>query len=759
MTDPTGETYESALVRLRRCAEGPESCRNVAEGFARALRCLRESERTLSTLLSNLPGMVYRCRNDPSWTMLFVSEGCVKLTGYLPSELIDNFRISYADLIHPDDRQRVWDEVQAAVAQYRPFELEYRIRTLRGEEKWVWEQGCAVLDKQGQVTALEGFITDTTARRRAEDALRQRARRQAVLAEIGQRALEGLDLDPLMQEATEVVAETLGVEFCKVLVLEPDGASLVLRAGVGWQPDLVGRARVNAGRESQAGFTLLSRGPVIVEDFAEEKRFKAPPLLWMHGVRSGMSVVIGQPARPFGVLGAHSTQPRQYAADDVYFLRAMAALLAAAITRRQAEEATEQARAEAARASRAKSEFLARMSHELRTPMTAILGFTEILEERVTDASASEACRTIRRNADYLLELINDVLDLSRIEAGRMTLERRPCSPVQVLREVRDLLGPRASQRGLRLRWEFRTPIPAVMETDPTRLRQILINLVGNAIKFTEAGEVRVAASLRRNRKGQDLLTFDIIDTGIGISPEHVERLFRPFSQADTSMTRRFGGTGLGLVISRKLARALGGEVRLVRSEPGTGSHFRAKVAAAGATSLLSPEEALRALEAEAPVSLPADPWPRLAGRVLVAEDGPDNARLIEYLLRRAGVSVTVVGNGQEAVEAVVSAQRGGRGFDAVLMDIQMPVMDGCEATRRIRAAGYQGPVIALTAHAMRDDRERCLAAGCDDYLAKPFDRDVLLRLVGSFLRAGATRRARGGGEGAHPVDVGADGT
>jgi CheY-like chemotaxis protein len=295
---------------------------------------------------------------------------------------------------------------------------------------------------------------------------------------------------------------------------------------------------------------------------------------------------------------------------------------------------------------------------------------------------------------------------------------------------------------------EHASPLPATVETDPTRLRQILVNLIGNAIKFTERGSVRVVLGLAEPRPpDRPLLQIDVIDTGIGLSPAQLANLFQPFCQADSSTSRKYGGTGLGLAISRRLANKLGGDVCVVASAPGRGTHFRASVGTgpldgvplrgAGATaSTGTPADPARpaavADSAPSPDSRanPARAEERLECRILLAEDGPDNQRLISYVLRKAGARVTTAENGQCAVEQVLAARRGGEAFDAVLMDMQMPVMDGYEATKTLRHAGYQGPIIALTAHAMSQDRQRCLAAGCDEYASKPIDRAALLAVI-----------------------------
>ncbi len=394
---------------------------------------------------------------------------------------------------------------------------------------------------------------------------------------------------------------------------------------------------------------------------------------------------------------------------------------------RLANAALDRARDNADAANLSKSAFLANMSHEIRTPMTAILGFAQnLLDLELPAAERLNNARTICRNGEHLLQLINDILDISKIEAGKLEVERIRCSPVQVVAEVQSLMQVGADAKRLPMHVEFIGRIPETIETDPTRLRQILVNLLGNAIKFTEAGSVRLVTRIVEG----PALQFEVIDTGIGMTPAQLQRLFQPFAQADSSKTRRFGGTGLGLTISRRLAEMLGGTVT-VNSASGEGSAFTVTIATGaldGIPLLDNPTQALT-LKMESP-SAPQPEDLGLDCRILLAEDGPDNQRLITHLLRKAGAEVTVAENGRQAVEAALAAHNGGNPFDVILMDMQMPVMDGYEASALLRAKGYRGAIVAFTAHAMASDREKCLAAGCDEYASKPIDRGQLLATI-----------------------------
>lgn len=400
-------------------------------------------------------------------------------------------------------------------------------------------------------------------------------------------------------------------------------------------------------------------------------------------------------------------------------------------------EALNEARQQADAASLAKSEFLANMSHEIRTPMTAILGFAEVLEDHELDeAERRRSVATIRENGHHLLQLINDILDISKVEAGRLELDQTDCAIRQMVHGLQQTFQTRAQDRGIVYRCEIDPHVPNSIVTDPLRMKQVLINLLGNAVKFTDSGEVSLTVQWLTDRGDVPVLQFDVRDTGIGMSDAQVSRLFQPFSQVDASATRRFSGTGLGLAISRSVVEMLGGDIT-VTSEPGQGSCFSVTLPIEtwsrqdGGTDDESSDQT-----AAETVSKETRPKRPLEGiRVLLADDGLDNQKLISFRLRRDGTEPTVVGNGQQAVDAITAADDAGQGFDVVLMDMQMPVMDGYTATTELRRRGYNGPIIALTANAMASDRQTCLDAGCTDYSTKPINWTELRQLIQQYAQ------------------------
>lgn len=380
----------------------------------------------------------------------------------------------------------------------------------------------------------------------------------------------------------------------------------------------------------------------------------------------------------------------------------------------------ERLRVEADAANTAKSQFLANMSHEIRTPLAAVMGFSDLMargnqmpEERAKMNAA------IQRNGTLLLKLIDDILDLSKIEANRLELEQVKFDMNEIVRDIGSTLSFRAQEKGLQLHLPPKPLEAAKYVSDPLRIKQVLLNIIGNAIKFTRHGSVAISVEVKRDadgRDGVDRLVFRVVDDGIGLTAEQAERLFQPFQQADRSTQRSFGGSGLGLMISRQIARALGGDVKLIASSPNRGSTFEIRFS-------------LPRAEAESPEAAPAetDTKTGLRGmKILAVDDSPDNLTLISMYLRDSGAEILLAESGMQAIDEI----RNNPNLDVVLMDVQMPGMDGHQTTEEIRKLGFSRTIIALTAHAIRAEHEKCRKSGCDSVLTKPISRAGLYKAL-----------------------------
>lgn len=397
--------------------------------------------------------------------------------------------------------------------------------------------------------------------------------------------------------------------------------------------------------------------------------------------------------------------------------------------RREAEHALMRAKEAAETANRTKSQFLANISHEIRTPLGVILGFSNfLLDPKQTAVDRQRFVATIQRNGDLLRRIIDDVLDLSKIEANHVEIQKETVNLSELLADVRALLELRASEKALDLTFTAETSLPFTITTDGSRLKQILINVIGNSIKFTEHGSIQVKLStVLPEGKGNMKLVFRITDSGIGIAPEQREDLFQPFTQVDNSLTRHYGGTGLGLSIARKLATLLGGNVMIESSEKGVGSTFVITIDAGMPTAQSLGGVLLRR---DSPIQSAVMQRNLSDIRILVVEDALDNQLLLMKLLETFGAKVAVANNGLECLEIVANQE-----FDVILMDIQMPKLDGRETTKKLRSQGYERPIVALTAHALKAEREETMQYGFDEYLTKPIEIDTLLSTVERVVR------------------------
>ncbi|MEW4529701.1 PAS domain S-box protein [Maioricimonas sp. JC845] len=664
---------------------------------------LQESEEHYRSLVNNIPGVTFRCEFDGNeWITRYVSEVAESLSGYPSSLFIDEPLDRYYSIVHPEDIPSVRSVLTKVEEEGIAEPVEHRLIRRDGEIIWVRSRSNVVCGSDGRPRWLNGVIIDITDRKQTEQSLAEvNALKEAVINAASEVSIVSTDRNGIVTLFNRGAERLLGYTADEV-VGRATPALFHLESEI---------SRRSAELSAQLGEKIEGFRTFV----AVAEKNGSDDRVWMYVRKDGSCVPVRVVVTPVR--------------DEHNAIQGYLGIAVDITTTQLVEEQLRHAKTTAEMANELKSRFLAHMSHEIRTPLAAIIGVAEIQEEEARSEQDRKAASLIIANGRHLLELINGILDLSKIEAGRLEIESIVCHPSWLVRDAAELLRLQAKQKGLDLQVELDPSLSAPVITDPTRLRQILLNLMGNAIKFTPSGRVIVRGTQEIRDDQTPWLILDVIDTGIGLDQEQIRRLFQPFEQADTSTTRRFGGTGLGLSVSQRLAELLGGTLS-VESSPGEGSRFTLAIPVKPSSAPAKPEPK--------PASRPETPASWRGRRFLVAEDGQVNQHLLRYRLSQRGGSVDVVGDGKSAVDRALNAEQSGDGYDMVLMDIEMPGMDGHQATRELRRSGFRKPIIALTANAMRGDREQCLQAGCDGYLTKPIDWRRFEDIIQSQLKLSA---------------------
>jgi len=659
---------------------------------------LQQSEEKFRSLVANIPDVTWSAAEDRC--AHYISPNAEGVFGFTPDEICKQGSGLFSERIHTSDSPHIAKAFQQLFAQGQPFDVEYRLQRKDGQWIWVHDRAYRTYERDG-VRYADGVFADITERKRAEDELyRSRQMLQTVLDAIPQRVF-WKDRNSIYLGCNRALATDTGLKNPSEIIGKSD-------FDLAWS-GVADLYRADDKRVMEQGSAMLH---------FEERQSRSDGSMWW--LRTSKLPLRDREGKVTGIIGTY---------EDI-------------TERKRGEQALREAMEAAEAANRAKSQFLANMSHEIRTPMNGVIGVAGLLLDTALTAEQRQYAELVRISGEALMKVINDILDFSKIEARKLTLEVVDFDMSTVLKDAAAVLKIKASEKKLKLTCEIRPGTPRLLRGDPGRLRQILINLVGNAVKFTHQGEVSISAGLEGEDDGTATLRFAVSDTGIGFPQQQAVALFEPFVQADGSSTRRYGGTGLGLAISKQLVELMGGRIG-AESQEGKGSTFWF-TAVLNKQTAKQPDAQTGVIGRVITTAQPGDqraavPRTTRGARILLAEDNRVNQAVAQAMLIKLGYQADLVVNGVEALHALSSAD-----YDLVLMDCGMPQMDGYEATRLIRdrEVGTRNsliPIIAITADAMTGDRDKCLDAGMSDYIAKPVELRKLAEILEKWLDPAST--------------------
>ncbi len=702
--DDTGQP----LYMTGACVDITERKRAEME-ISRANEALRESKHFAESIAENSTNIIYLFDLETGKNA-YTNRDAAQSLGYSSAQILEMGDDLLATIVHPEDLARVTQHFAqfADVRDDRTIDIEYRMTHASGDLVWIWSRD-SVFNRRpnGAAWQIMGTAQDITERKREET-------ERQVISEIVQGVITTSNIDELLALAHRSIGKVLYAENCFVGLHDPRTDLIHFEFWVD-KRDPVPPAQPISNGFTRSSYVVRTGQPLLLTRELKAQLFDQEAVAKSGSdSTSWLGVPLRTPTRTIGVLAVqHYEKENAYSPDDLEFLSSVGDQIALLIERKQAEVELRGAKDTAEAANCAKSEFLANMSHEIRTPMNGVLGMASLLLDTSLTREQKQFAETIQLSGEALLTIVNDILDFSKIEAGKLELAIGDIDLAQVVRGTLELLKETARSKGLELGAWVDPDVPTELRGDGGRLRQVLINLIGNALKFTPKGGVKVHVSVDRQTREMASLRFRVTDTGIGIDLETQARLFQAFTQADGSTTRRYGGTGLGLAISKQLVEKMDGDIG-VESSVGAGSTFWFTVEfpkQAKGVAQVVPQETkdITHRQPKAPESVRSQ-------RVLIAEDNLVNQQVALAQLRKLGYASDVVANGLEVLEALNQIP-----YDIILMDCQMPKLDGYQTTRQVRLrGGHQPHIIAMTASAMQGDRELCLAAGMDGYICKP---------------------------------------